>query len=32
MEHLMPWPKYEPDPATPEQVLALLKASVKKKD
>lgn len=29
---LMPWPKEEPEPATADQVMALLKLSVKKKD
>lgn len=29
---LMPWPREEPEPASPEQVLAFLKSSVKKKD
>lgn len=29
---LMPWPKHDPEPASAEQVMALLKSSVKKKD
>lgn len=32
MKPLMPWPVDEPEPATPDQVMALLKLSVKKKD
>jgi len=32
MAHFMPWPREDIDPASPEQVLSFLKASVKKKD
>lgn len=31
MEDFMPWPKKEPEPATPQEVFAFLKSTVRKK-
>lgn len=32
MTDFMPWPKKEPEPASPEEVFAFLKGMVRKKD
>lgn len=32
MTDFMPWPKQEPAPASPEEVLAFLKSTVRKRD